>query len=297
LVERLLRYLSGQHFIEQTAESTYALTHYSRALADPKFAAIFTFGSHFISPVFANFPAFAKDTEYRNPVDLLHSNYQHRYGESASVFGTMKEDPELGTAFNDSMMHFALNKMSWTDIYPIDQIVKDARPGKALVVDVGGGVGQDLERFRARHADVPEGSLILQDLPDVASQAVVIPPIQAQSYDMFTPQPVHGARAYFLHNVLHDWPDHQAVDILRNVASGMEIGYSRLLLNENVILTQGSHPLATMLDMCMMMIFSSVERTEQHWRGLIGKVPELRLVKIWTVKGAVESVLELERVA
>ena len=296
-LERLLRYLASQHFLAQTGPSTYALTDYTRALADPKSAAIFTFGSQFITPLFCNFPKFAMDTDYRNPVDLLHSNYQNLYGEGASVFGRMKEDPELGTAFNDSMTHFALNKMAWTDIYPVSEIVTDSRPGKALVVDIGGGVGHDLERFRTRHPDVPAGSLILQDLPAVVAAATVISPIQTQAYDMFTPQPVRGAKVYFLHNVLHDWPDAQAVEILRTVAEGMELGYSRLLLNENVILEQGANSLATMLDMCMMMIFSSVERTEGHWRELIDKVPELRLVKIWTARGAVESVLELELVA
>jgi len=210
------------------------------------------------------------------------------------VFAIFKDDPELGTAFNDSMMSFALNKTSWTDIYPIDQIVSELKEGKPLVVDVGGGVGHDLERFRARYPDVPHGSLILQDLPDVAQQAQVQAPAITQAHDMFTPEPVKSAKVYFLHNILHDWPDDQSVEILRNVAKGMEKGYSRLLLNENVIPAKGSHPLATMMDMCMMMIFSSVERTEEHWRKLVARVPELKIVKIWAKLEAVESVLELE---
>jgi len=292
--ERLLRYIAGQHFIDQTGDSTYALTHYSRALADPRLNHIFIFGSRFISPVFSNFPKFAADTNYQNPTNLLESNYQNRYGPGSSVFAIFKDDPELGTAFNDSMMSFALNKTSWTDIYPIDQIVSELKEGKPLVVDVGGGVGHDLERFRARYPDVPHGSLILQDLPDVAQQAQVQAPAITQAHDMFTPEPVMGAKVYFLHNILHDWPDDQSVEILRNVAKGMEKGYSRLLLNENVIPAKGSHPLATMMDMCMMMIFSSVERTEEHWRKLVARVPELKIVKIWAKPEAVESVLELE---
>lgn len=292
--ERLLRYIAGQHFIEQTGDSTYALTHYSKALADPQFAHVFIFSSRFQRPVLSNFPKFAQDTKYRNPTNLEQSNYQDLYGPGTSVFGAFKDDPELGTSFNDAMKTFALNKTSWTDIYPTDQIVSHLREGKPLVIDIGGGVGHDLERFRARHPDVPHGSLILQDLPDVAQQAQVKAPAITQAHDMFTPEPVKGARAYFLHNVLHDWPDDQSAEILRNVTKGMEKGYSRLLLNESVIEAKGAHPDATTLDMIMMMVFSSVERTEEHWRKLIARVPELKLVKIWTLPEAVESVLELE---
>jgi len=292
--ERLLRYIAGQHFVEQTDDSTYALTHYSRALADPQFANVFIFGSRFQRPVLANFPKFAQDTNYRNPTNLEQSNYQNLYGPGTSVFGSFKDDPELGTAFNDSMKSFALNKASWCDIYPIDQIVAELREGKPLVIDIAGGVGHDLERFRARYPDVPHGSLILQDLPDVAQQAQVKAPAITQSHDIFTPEPVKGARAYFLHNILHDWPDDKSAEILRNVAKGMEKGYSRLLLNENVIPAKGAHPDATTLDMIMMMVISSTERTEEHWRKLIARVPESKLVKIWTLPEAVESVLELE---
>ena len=286
--------MAGQNYIDQIDDSTFALTEYSRALGNPQFNHIFTFGSRLISPLFANFPKFAKETNYQNPTELMKSNFQSAFGAEETCFGRFKDDPELGTAFNDSMMNFAISKTSWTDIYPTDDIVANSKPDHALVVDVGGGVGHDIERFRSRHPDVPNGSLILQDLPEVAESAAVQAPVITQAHDFMTPEPVKGARVYFLHNILHDWPEEQSAEILRNVAKGMQKGYSRILLNENVIAARGAHPLATMMDMCMMMLFSSVERTERQWRQLIARVPELKLVKIWTAPQAVESVLELE---
>ena len=44
-----------------------------------------------------------------------------------------------------------------------------------------------------------------------------------------------GARAYYMHSVLHDWPDEVAATILGRVKDAMRPGYSRLLINENVI--------------------------------------------------------------
>ena len=75
--------------------------------------------------------------------------------------------------------------------------------GDVLLVDVGGGVGQDLLKFHAKHPDL-RGRLILQDLPDVVNNAKVPEYIEAMGHDFFTPQPIHGAKAYYLHSILHD---------------------------------------------------------------------------------------------
>lgn len=72
-----------------------------------------------------------------------------------------------------------------------------------LLVDVGGGIGQDLLKFHAKNPDL-RGRLILQDLPDVVNNAKVPEYIEAMGHDFFTPQPIHGAKAYFLHSILHD---------------------------------------------------------------------------------------------
>lgn len=39
-----------------------------------------------------------------------------------------------------------------------------------------------------------------------------------------------GARAYHLHSVLHDWDDASCLTSLRDIASAMEKGYSKLLI-------------------------------------------------------------------
>lgn len=65
-------------------------------------------------------------------------------------------------------------------------------PGAALMVDVGGGPGQELARFKERYPDLP-GRFVLQDLPLTLNRIESLPDgIEAMEYDFFTSQPVKG---------------------------------------------------------------------------------------------------------
>lgn len=94
-------------------------------------------------------------------------------------------------------------------MYPVkDRLIERMNVGgsSSALVDVGGGMGQTLEDFRVH---VPEytGELVLQDLPEVievARRQGLDARISLQAHDFFTPQPVKGARAYFMRSVLHD---------------------------------------------------------------------------------------------
>ncbi len=97
-----------------------------------------------------------------------------------------------------------------------------------------------------------------------------------------------------MHSTLHDWSDTKCVEILARVKEAMTPGYSRLLINENVIPLRNAQWEATALDMMMMMLLSSCERTEAGWRDLLEKQAGLRIIKIYTVRNGVESIIECE---
>ena len=96
-------------------------------------------------------------------------------------------------------------------------------------------------------------------------------------------------------SVLHDWPDDKARKILHNVVTAMTKGYSKLLLSENVIPATGCHPHLSALDLTMMTLFGSQERTEEHWRQILG-LEGLKLVAIHSIPSCLKSVLETELV-
>lgn len=95
-----------------------------------------------------------------------------------------------------------------------------------------------------------------------------------------------------MHSVLHDWPDELCRNILANTVAAMKPGYSKVLVNENVIPDTGAYWETTSLDLIMMEIGSG-ERTEHQWHALLESAG-LKIVKIWTAQRGVESLIECE---
>ncbi|GKT51134.1 O-methyltransferase af390-400 [Colletotrichum spaethianum] len=288
LIRRMMRAIAGQRLVIETDIDTYARTPWARALGEdaPLLAMYGGFYGELTNPMFRSLPYFLKETVYKNPTDRNNCNFQRWQGDPDAVFfkyvGT---NPLLTSDFNDVMeCHSRDNLTAWPNVYSTERLVDGAHPCRALVVDIGGGRRHDLKKFHLRHPQVPARNLILQDLPDF---------LKASTYDFFTPQPVRGARAYFLHNVLHDWPDPTAVEILRTTAEAMEGGYSKLLIHESLISEKEPLCKVTATDMIMMAELASAERTEGQWCELIASAG-LRVVKIWRPVQAVESVIETE---
>lgn len=182
-----------------------------------------------------------------------------------------------------------------------------------FLVDMGGSIGHDISEFKRKWPDV-QGRLVLQDLPTVVDHVKDLDSsIEVMPHDFFTPQPVKGrytlaklfhpkhkltsaigARAYYVHSVLHDWPDDMCRKILANLLPALQPGYSKVLINENVIPDMGAYWETTSLDLIMMAIGSG-ERTESHWRALLESAG-LRVVGIWNAAAqkGVESLIECE---
>ena len=80
---------------------------------------------------------------------------------------------------------------SWLDIYPHALLVESATRDSPIVVDIGGNIGHDLERFRVAHPELAD-RLVLQDRPDVVVSSKCPDPVQKMGYDFFTPQPIQG---------------------------------------------------------------------------------------------------------
>lgn len=72
-------------------------------------------------------------------------------------------------------------------------------------------------------------------------------------------------------------------------------GYSRLLINEEIMPSRGANWEITALDMMMMSVLSSGERTTEAWYDLLEKRAGLKIVKIWSGgTTAEENIIECE---
>lgn len=134
----------------------------------------------------------------------------------------------------------------------------------ARICDVGGGHGHLLHAVLDRH---PHTTGVLFELPATAADVAPTPRCDVVAGDFFT-DTLPAADAYVLMNILHDWDDKSAVDILRAVAAaGRESSASVLVLE--TILPETSQPhWARTLDVLMLAVTGGRERTLAEYRDL-----------------------------
>ncbi|RAK75872.1 S-adenosyl-L-methionine-dependent methyltransferase [Aspergillus fijiensis CBS 313.89] len=303
LLGRLTKHLAAMGVLLETGKDSYQPTGFSKTLTEQKYSDAFPLMTTRFTQGFLALPAFLAQTRYANPTSPTETAFQLGHRTSLNFFEHVQREPDTARRFNNHMGVYAQGRPRWMDpgFYPVrHQLVEGAVPAigdeGVLLVDVGGSFGHDLLDFRRKWPDVP-GRLVLQDLPEVVASVpgeVRELGVEAMGYDFFTAQPVIGARAYYLHSILHDWPDDLCRRILANLTAAMTPGYSKLLINENVIPDTGAYWETTSLDFIMMSIGSG-ERTESQWRGLLEGVG-LRVVKIWAAQRGVESLIECELV-
>ena len=73
----------------------------------------------------------------------------------------------------------------------------------------------------------------------------------------------------------------------------MKPGYSKILLNEFVLPSQGAHWLLTSLDWEVMTGFGARERTEEEMRALI-EGAGLKIVEIFKHPQSIDSLIEVD---
>jgi SAM-dependent methyltransferase len=135
------------------------------------------------------------------------------------------------------------------------------------IVDVGGGEGALLRDILAA---TPRLQGVLFDLPQVVAGAFEILKgdvaarcqIVGGNFFDFVPE---GADAYLLKGVIHDWPDDDAVRILRNTRRAIRPG-GTLLLIEGIV-DSAARP-AGLMDP-LMLVIGGRERAEADFRSLL----------------------------
>ncbi|KAK6216883.1 hypothetical protein QIS74_06997 [Colletotrichum tabaci] len=297
LFRRLLRHLTADHMLQETGVDRYKPTRLTIELGDsstPTAAAIRGAIDHQI-PSTTHFPSFLASTDYAEPRDHDATNYVSLDPDNLGLFARCQATPSKQESFITCMQGVAAMKTPWTRIYDTRELLTGRKQGAPLVVDVGGGHGRDLARVLEAYPDPEEGDLVLQDLPEVIRIAKPDEKgrIKCMEHDFFEKQPVTGARAYYMHTVLHDWDDERCRQILRSTAGAMTPGYSKLLLHETMMPARGANWYHAMVDVCIMHLVSAAERTEEQWRTLLAS-EGFRIVKIWHSNPSVECVIEAE---
>ncbi|KAF6226881.1 hypothetical protein HO133_008322 [Letharia lupina] len=298
------------NIVGETGADEFSPTHFSNALTIPTYRD----GDQLLARPFTGRLVISKT---QNPRNIADGPFQHAHHTKEPFFVWLGERPEHSEHFNNYMSGYRQGKRRWMDegFYPLKERLGADTPNDdknpVLLVDVGGGLGHDLEELKVKHPGI-RGRLVLQDQPEVIAQiGKASDGTELTTHDFFTPQSVKGshqnwfelrekltgrdlgARAYYLHSVLHDWDDASCLKILRNVVPAMRPGYSKLLINENVVPDVGAAWSITSMDWLMMALGAVRERTEKQWRGLLGQAG-LKVTGVWTYEQGTESLIEAE---
>ena len=235
-------------------------------------------------PCWQALPDFLAGTKYQNPTDSAHTPFQKAHGTDLPPFLWLQGKPEYLNNFVSWMTASREGQKIFLDVFPFDkELAANSRPETPLFVDIGGSIGHQCVAFRKKFPNIP-GRVILQDLPPVIAHAISAEGIEPMVHDFMTEQPIKGtftlvqstfttniflgARAYYLRNIMHDYPDEKCVVILGQIVKAMSKD-SVILIDDMILPNQGADWRATQIDLNMMAGLAAMERTEKQWYSLI----------------------------
>lgn len=281
LVIRLLRLPTNSGFVHQDEQGNYSHTHLSAGFQQP-FAAIM------LGQVYADglqplirLPQFLKEQKnetgkIEEPGASRDNTYWNLFtwqiGEQgkSSTFEIMERDPIKMQAFQKNLERSA-HLHPYVGYYDFAKLATDD-PERPVFVDVGGGHGYAVMNVLKHHPQIRPEQCVLQDSAPVIKYAEEqnkdLPiGVKFQPHDFFQPNPIKGARAYYLRAIAHDLSDQNTIRVLKQIVPMMEKD-SKILIADNIIPEGNTSGMTAVMDM-MMMAIGGKERTERNFRDVV----------------------------
>ncbi|KAL4811693.1 O-methyl transferase B [Aspergillus spinulosporus] len=268
LLARVLRCLSSMNMVDQLAPEIFSANNVTRALQSPKGENFVEMYYQVLMPLFYELPKYLGRTSYTDPTGSSRLPFHDAVKWEGDPFTYTDAFPEKG-ALADSHMQFCGNNLTnWENVFSL--MDPKTPPDDILFVDVGGGLGHQCARLRAHYPNL-KGRMIVQDRKRVIDARAPTQGVEKMVHDIFEPQPILGARVYYMRGVLHDWPDDKCQKVLQNIATAMG-SRSTLLIDEYVLPEMNVGRYATGLDMLMLASLGAQERTRSQWVDLVESV-------------------------
>jgi O-methyltransferase domain/Dimerisation domain len=255
-LHRLLRTLASEGVFTEPEPGVFALTPLGQTLATGQPGSMRDLAITWMETHYAPFGDLTHTIRTGQPAA------EHVYGQP--FFTWLAHHPEQATRFTAAMANVTSGlKTAAIASLPLD--------GIDTIVDLGGADGAVLAAILPTH---PHMRGVLFDLPHVIDHAPkalaergIGDRVDCVAGDFFASVPA-GGDGYLLSLVLHDWPDPQALRILRNIAAASSSG-ARLLIIELVVPPGDTPHLSKMVDLTMLAMVGGKERSEPEWRELL----------------------------
>ncbi len=270
---RLLRALASQGIFEETAPRTFKNSGISHCLRKDEPGSI--------RPALLYW---GTDFYYQSFGEILHS-IETGEPARARLFGNseweyMQQHPELASIFDDAMTNLSSMQA------PAIAAAYDFGTWESLM-DIGGGNGILLSHILRTHKNLRG---VLADQPHVLERArkrgfldnELAARAGMQPCDFFHEVP-SGCRAYLMKNVIHDWDDSRACEILVKCRRAVPTDGTLLLVEWGI--SDANLPSAGKLtDLVMLVLTGGKERTIEEYRELLAK-GSFRLNKVVPTAG------------
>ena len=202
LMARIMRALLCIGIFDEVGEETYTHNLLSRPLMNPAARAMIR-GMAETTDIMPKLPDYLASLNYRNPNDRHNSFFGFAHQTDLNMYEWLQAHPEQMKIFNDfqtanaqfnegSVQRILESLLVSGDNLGTNAGQSEQDNDKVLFVDVGGGRGEALRKFRRVHPEL-RGRVIIEDLPMVIEGQEVEEGVEAIAHDFFTPQPVIGA--------------------------------------------------------------------------------------------------------
>ena len=205
LTERVMRCLGSYGAVDETPtgdETRYSANKISRVFDTTEGTSHVGFVHGILHPGWIRLARKLKGNNYRcltSQINCVLGDARGQYDCDLWGILTPREIDVAGAFFPC----FNPDRRDWLEVYPAEErLIKGAKSDgdRALFVDVGGGIGVQAAAFRRKFSDAP-GKVILQDFERNVRNAEE--GVEPMGHDFFTPQPIKGARAYYLRYIIH----------------------------------------------------------------------------------------------
>lgn len=237
--KRILRLLTSQHVFAETPAGELSHTPASKQLLDSGVRAWVEYqttdslksSTHFTEAL----------TKWPGSLHKSETAYSLAHGTDLPMFEHFTEVGKIDR-FRKAMSgnaqqpcfspNHAIQGYPWQDL-GASRDKEAALQNAPLVVDVGGGIGHVASALASTY---PLLDIKVQDIGVTTSHSMN--GIEFTAYNFFQPQPIKDADVYFMRQILHDWSDDYAVQILKNQISAMGLN-SKLVIMDEVLQRPG----------------------------------------------------------
>jgi DNA-binding HxlR family transcriptional regulator len=256
---RILRVLEMSGMVSRNVRRGYELTAAGQLLRRDAAGSLASAIEWISDPLHLNLYS-----ELRTSVETGETTFDKVYGIPFFDWCSKPENAEEAAVFNNAMT--SISEMcipAFLEAYPFESFKQ--------IVDVGGGHGAVLRSILKQHT----GSCgTLAEMPSLISAATtaianddLTDRCKAVACNFFESVPA-GGDLYFMKNIIHDWADGRAIELLRNIRNVIA-NDGKLLLAEAVLDDTAAPHLGKFLDIEMIAFVGGKERTAEEFKVLL----------------------------